>query len=151
MGFRGRFVRYFPHWPPTILKGATMFKQHILVIAATLVLGSAAAFAGDVAGAGKAATAPMRQYVIEREIPGASKMTAQELRDAAAKSNAVLHELGPDIQWVQSYVAGDKLYCIYNARSEELIVRHAQRSGFPANRITADDTLINTTTANFQP
>ena len=128
-----------------------MFKQHILVIAATLVLGSAAAFAGDVAGAGKAATAPMRQYVIEREIPGASKMTAQELRDAAAKSNAVLHELGPDIQWVQSYVAGDKLYCIYNARSEELIVRHAQRSGFPANRITAVATVINPTTANSKP
>jgi hypothetical protein len=126
-----------------------MFKRHFLVIATTLVLGAAAAFADEAGGTAKAAaTAPMRQYVIEREIPGASKMTAQELRAASAKSNAVLHELGPDIQWVQSYVAGDKLYCIYNARSEALIKRHAQRSGFPANRITPVAAVINPTSAS---
>lgn len=128
-----------------------MFKQHIVVFTATLLLGAAAAFANEAGSTDKAATAPMRQYVIERDIPGASKMTAPELRAAAAKSNAVLHELGPDIQWVQSYVAGDKLYCIYNARSEELIKRHAQRSGFPANRITPVATVINPTTANSKP
>ena len=64
-------------------------------------------------------------------------MSAEQLRDAAAKSNRVLRDLGPDIQWVQSYVAGDKLYCVYHAPSEALIREHAQRSGFPANRITA--------------
>jgi len=125
-----------------------MFKQHFLAVAATLVLGAGAAFADEAGGTSKTATAPMRQYVIERDIPGASKMTAPQLRAAASKSNAVLHELGPDIQWVQSYVAGDKLYCIYNARSAELIKRHAQRSGFPANRITPVAAVINPTTAS---
>jgi hypothetical protein len=128
-----------------------MFKRYFLVIAATLSLGAAAVFAGEAAGTDKTTTAPMRQYVIEREIPGAGRMTAHELRAAAAKSNAVLHELGPDIQWVQSYVAGDKLYCIYNARSADLIKRHAARSGFPANRITPVAAVINPTTANPSP
>ena len=124
-----------------------MFKQSILLLLATLALG-AVAVADNAATAGKAAVAPMHRYVIEREIPGASKMTAEELRAAAAKSNAVLHELGPDIQWVQSYVAGDKLYCIYNARSVDLIKLHAARSGFPANRITPVAAVIDPTTAS---
>lgn len=87
-----------------------------------------------------------QRYLIERDIPGASKMSAEQLRDAAAKSNRVLHDLGPDIQWVQSYVAGDKLYCVYNAPSEALIREHAQRSGFPANRITPVSAVIDPTT-----
>lgn len=88
-----------------------------------------------------------QRFVIEREIPGASKMNAEQLREAAQKSNRVLRELGPDIQWVQSYVAGDKLYCIYNAPSEALIRAHAERSGFPANRITPVTSVIDPTTA----
>lgn len=88
-----------------------------------------------------------QRFIIEREIPGASKMSATELRDAARLSNKVLKDLGPDIQWVQSYVAGDKLYCIYNAPSEALIKEHAQKSGFPANRITPVVATIDPTTA----
>lgn len=89
----------------------------------------------------------MQRYVIERDIPGAGGMTPAQLRDAAAKSNGVLRNLGPDIQWVQSYVAGDKIYCVYNAPSEALIREHAARSGFPANRITPVSAVIDPTTA----
>ncbi len=90
----------------------------------------------------------MQRYLIEREVPGASKLTAEELRGGAAKSNAVLRELGPDIQWVQSYVAGDKVYCVYQAPNEALIREHAAKSGFPANRITPIATVIDPTTAS---
>ncbi len=90
----------------------------------------------------------MQRYLIEREVPGASKMTAEELRGGAAKSNAVLREFGPDIQWVQSYVAGDKVYCVYQAPNEALIREHAAKSGFPANRITSIATVIDPTTAS---
>ena len=89
-----------------------------------------------------------QRFIIERDIPGASKMTGEQLRDAARTSNKVLHDMGPDIQWVQSYVAGDKIYCVYNAPSESLIREHAQRSGFPANRITPVAAVIDPTTAN---
>ena len=91
---------------------------------------------------------PMLRFIIEREIPGASRMTREELRDGASKSNRVLHELGPDIQWVHSYVAGYKVYCVYNAPSEALIRLHAERSGFPANKITLVTAVIDPTTAN---
>lgn len=91
---------------------------------------------------------PMQRFVIEREIPGASRMTPEELRDGSIKSNRVLRELGPDIQWVHSYVAGDKVYCIYNAPSEALIRLHAERAGFPANKITRVTVVIDPTTAN---
>lgn len=74
-------------------------------------------------------------------------MSAEQLREAAQKSNRVLRDLGPEIQWVQSYVAGDKLYCIYNAPNETLIRTHAERSGFPANRITPVAAVIDPTTA----
>jgi hypothetical protein len=96
-----------------------------------------------------AATPAMAQqrFLIERDIPGASKMTAEELRGAAQQSNKVLRSLGPDIQWVQSYVAGDKIYCVYNAPSEALIREHAQKAGFPANRITPVAAVIDPTTA----
>ena len=89
----------------------------------------------------------MPQFVIEREIPGAGKMSAEQLRDASAHSNGVLKNLGPKIEWVHSYVAGDKIYCIYNAPSEDLIRQHAQQSGFPANRITPVSAVINPSTA----
>lgn len=81
-------------------------------------------------------------------MPGASKLTPDQLRDGALKSNAVLRNLGTDIQWVQSYVAGDKVYCIYTAPSEELIRQHAQQSGFPADKITPVAAVIDPTTAD---
>ena len=90
----------------------------------------------------------MPKFVIEREIPGAGNLSPQELQGAAAKSNGVLQKLGPDIQWVQSYVAGDKIFCIYNAPSEDLIRKHAELSGFPANRITRVNAIIDPTTAD---
>lgn len=88
-----------------------------------------------------------QRFIIEREIPNASKMTPEQLQAAAQKSNGVLKNLGPDIQWVQSYVAGDKIYCVYNAPSEALIREHAAKSGFPANRITPVAAVIDPTTA----
>jgi hypothetical protein len=90
----------------------------------------------------------VQRYLIEREIPGASKMTPEDLRGGAAKSNSVLRELGSEIQWVQSYVAGDKVYCVYQAPSEALIREHAAKSGFPANRITPISAVIDPTTAS---
>lgn len=97
-----------------------------------------------------AAAAPVQaqqRFVIERDIPGASSMSPSQLRDAARQSNKVLQDLGPDIQWVQSFVAGDRIYCVYNAPSEDLIREHARRSGFPANRITPVTAVIDPTTA----
>lgn len=90
----------------------------------------------------------MPKFVIEREIPGAGNMSAEELRGAAQHSNQVLQALGPDIQWEHSYVTGNKIFCIYNAPSEDLIRAHAQQSGFPANTITSVATIINPATAS---
>jgi hypothetical protein len=89
----------------------------------------------------------MPQYLIEREIPGAGNMSADQLRDASAHSNSVLANLGPDIEWVHSYVAGDKIYCVYNAPSADLIKSHAEQSGFPANKITPVSAVISPATA----
>jgi hypothetical protein len=89
----------------------------------------------------------VKRFIIEREMPGAARLTPDQLRDGATKSNAVLRDLGPDIQWVHSYVAGDKVYCVYNAPSEELIRRHAELSGFPADKITPVAAVIDPTTA----
>jgi hypothetical protein len=113
----------------------TMKPIHSLLISVALVLAAAAPAMAQ------------QRFVIERDIPGASKMTAEQLRDAARQSNAALKALGPDIQWVQSYVAGDKIYCVYNAASEALIREHAQKSGFPANRITPVAAMFDPTTA----
>ena len=79
----------------------------------------------------------MPNYVIEREIPGASSMTEVQVREVALNSLGVLKELGPQIQWLHSYVTDDKVYCIYWAPSEDLIKEHAKRAGVPANRISA--------------
>jgi len=89
----------------------------------------------------------MPKYVIEREIPGAGKMSVQDLQAVSQKSCSVLQNLGPQIQWVQSYVTGDKIYCIYIAPSEDMIRTHAQQGGFPANRISEIKTTIDPTTA----
>jgi hypothetical protein len=89
----------------------------------------------------------MPKYVIEREIAGAGNMSPQELQGASQKSCSVLRNLGPQIQWVHSYVTADKLYCVYIAPNEEMIREHAQQGGFPANRISEIKTMIDPTTA----
>lgn len=88
----------------------------------------------------------MQQYVIERDLPGAGKLSAAELRDISRKSNEVLSKMGPGIQWVQSYVTGDKIYCVYRAESEDAIRRHAKDGGFPANKISRVSATIDPTT-----
>jgi cell division inhibitor SulA len=89
----------------------------------------------------------MPKFVIEREIPGLGNMSDAEIREAARKSVNVLKEMGQEIQWLQSYVTGDKLYCVYLAPDEALIREHAKRGGFPANRISAVRRLIDPSTA----
>jgi cell division inhibitor SulA len=89
----------------------------------------------------------MHKYVIERELPGAGSLSAETLQGISQKSCGVLKELGPQIQWVESYVTDDKIYCVYLAPSEELIREHAKRGGFPANRISQVRTVIDPTTA----
>lgn len=89
----------------------------------------------------------MPKYVIERVIPGVGATKAPELQAISQKSCSVLQELGPDIQWVQSYVTGDKIYCIYNAANEELVREHARRGGFPANSVSRVMAMIDPTTA----
>jgi hypothetical protein len=89
----------------------------------------------------------MPKYVIEREIPGAGSLSAQELQSISQKSCSVLAELGPQIQWLHSYVTGDKVYCIYIAPNEETVLEHAKQGGFPANRVSAVNTVIDSTTA----
>lgn len=89
----------------------------------------------------------MPKYLIEREIPGAGKLSASELQGVSQTSCGVLHRLGPQIQWLQSYVTGDKVYCVYIAPSEEMVRKHAQEGGFPANRISEIKAVIDPTTA----
>jgi len=91
---------------------------------------------------------PLEKYVIERDLPGAGKLSAAELQGIARKSNSVLATMGPSsIQWVESYVTGDKIYCVYRAQSEDAIRKHAEAGGFPANRISRVATVIDPTTA----
>ena len=89
----------------------------------------------------------MPKYVIEREIPGAGKLTPEQLHGVAVKSCSVLQKLGPQIQWVQSYVTDDKIYCVYIAPNEAMVREHAKQGGFPANRVSAVRTVIDPTTS----
>ena len=89
----------------------------------------------------------MRKFIIERELTAIGSAERQALREAAQKSNAVLKQLGPDIQWVESYVAADKTFCVYLAQDEAIIRRHAEISGFPASKITEVRRMIDPTTA----
>ena len=89
----------------------------------------------------------MPKYVIERELSGAGNLSAQELQGISQKSCGVLNEMGPQIQWVQSYVTDDKIYCVYIAPNEEMVREHAQKGGFPANRISEVKSVIDPTTA----
>jgi hypothetical protein len=89
----------------------------------------------------------MPKFVIERDIPGAGNLTPVELRGIAQTSCGVLEQMGPRIQWIHSYVTGDKVYCIYIAANEELVREHARHGGFPANRISEVKSVIDPTTA----
>ncbi len=89
----------------------------------------------------------MPKYVIEREIPGAGKLSSEELQGISQKSCGVLRELGPEINWVESYVTDDKVYCVYVAPNEDMIRRHAEMGGFPANRISEVRAIIDPTSA----
>src|SRR5438105_12384805 len=89
----------------------------------------------------------MPKYIIEREIPGAGKLSAQELKAISQKSCGVLSKLGPQIQWVQSYVTGDKVYCVYVAPNEKMVREHAEQGGFPVNRVSQVTAVIDPTTA----
>jgi uncharacterized protein DUF4242 len=90
----------------------------------------------------------MKTYLIERDIPDAGKLTPNELKAISQKSNSVLKEMGPDIQWVQSYVTGNKIYCVYKAKNEELVKEHATKGGFPANSIMEISSVISPATAD---
>jgi hypothetical protein len=89
----------------------------------------------------------MPKFVIEREIPGAGKLTPQELKGIAQKSCSVLNDMGPKIQWIESYVTDDKVYCIYRAPDERAVREHAEQGGFPANSVLKVSTVIDPTTA----
>jgi hypothetical protein len=88
----------------------------------------------------------MKRFLIEREIPQVGSLEREQLREAAKTSNKALRELGPDIQWIESFVAGDKTFCIYLAKDEDIIRRHAEISGFPASKITEVRKIIDPTT-----
>jgi hypothetical protein len=96
---------------------------------------------------GKQEVSTMNRYIIERNIPGAGKLSQQELCAISAKSLAVLRELGPDVQWAETFVTGDKLYCIYVAKNAQLVREHARRGGFPADVVNEVRTVIDPTMA----
>jgi hypothetical protein len=89
----------------------------------------------------------MPTFVIERDIPGADKLTAEELRNISAKSNEVVAGLGVPYKWITSYVAGDKIYCVHEAPSAEIVLKHAREGGFPANKVTEVAAFIGPSTA----
>ena len=89
----------------------------------------------------------MPKYVIEREIPSAGKLSPEQLKSISQTSCGVLSNMGPEIQWVQSYVTTDKIYCIYNAPNEEMVREHAKQGGFPANFVSEVATIIDPSTA----
>jgi len=92
----------------------------------------------------------MKKYMIEREIPKVGSLEREQLQEAAAKSNQVLRQLGPDIQWSESFLTADKMFCVYLAKDESLIRRHADLSGFPATKITEIGQTIDPTTAHHR-
>ena len=90
----------------------------------------------------------MPKYVIERELPGAGNLSADEFHDISAQSNKVIASLGPEIKWLQSYVTDDKIYCVYVAPDEDIIFEHARCGGFPADRVTMVSTVIDPSTGD---
>lgn len=118
-----------------------------LVIAIMLFTGSSALAQKTKDNSKNSKSTEMKTYLIEREIPGAGNLTPEQLKSISQKSCGVLKEMGPQIQWIQSYVTGNKIYCIYKAENEELIREHAKKGGFPANSIVEVGTIISPATA----
>lgn len=121
----------------------------MLIIAMMLFIGTGA-FAQNASSSSEAKTksnADMKTFVIEREIPDAGKLTGEQLKSISQKSCTVIKEIGPQIQWVHSYVTGNKIYCIYKAANEEVIREHAKKGGFPANSISEVSSVISPATA----
>lgn len=123
--------------------------NRILVFAIMLITGSAtmAQTATSTNNSSTTKTTKMKTYLIERDIPGAGKLTPEQLKAISQKSVSVLKEMGPEIQWIQSYVTGDKIFCVYKAENKELIQEHARKGGFPANQITEVSSGISPATA----
>ncbi|MGZ5189621.1 MAG: DUF4242 domain-containing protein [Flavisolibacter sp.] len=123
--------------------------KHITVLA-VMILAVTATIAQNASSTNKSKNSnqpEMKTYVIEREIPGAGKLTAEQLKGISQTSCTVLKEMGPKIQWIHSYVTGDKIYCIYKAESAELVRQHAKKGGFPANSVNEVTTVISPATA----
>ena len=112
-----------------------------------LVAGYVALSAATMAHAQNKDVGPLQTYVIERDLPGAGSLSPAELQGIARKSNGVLAGMGTSIQWVESYVTADKIYCVYRAQSEDVIRKHAEAGGFPANRVSRITSVIDPTTA----
>jgi hypothetical protein len=128
-----------------IMKSIT---NRFLIIAMLLLTGYASmAQTTTATDNSKTKTPTMKTYLIERDIPNAGKLTPEQLKSISQKSCSVLKEMGPDIQWIQSYVTGDKIFCVYKAENEDLIREHAKKGGFPANVITEISTTISPATA----
>jgi hypothetical protein len=121
------------------------------IVIFTILLITGYASAAQTTASNKSATTSkttsMKTYLIERDIPGAGKLTPEQLKSISQKSCSVLKEMGPQIEWIQSYVTGDKIFCVYKAENEELIREHAKKGGFPANKITEVSTGISPATA----
>jgi Nickel responsive protein SCO4226-like len=123
--------------------------QRSLLIAILLFVGYASTAQSTTASSNSKTTnaTKMKTYLIERDIPDAGKLTPEQLKAISQKSCDVLKDMGPSIQWIQSYVTGDKIYCVYKAENEELIKEHAKKGGFPANSIMEIATVISPATA----
>jgi uncharacterized FlgJ-related protein len=125
-----------------------LITNRILIFAIMLFMASASIAQTTTASNNSTTKTPtMKTYLIERDIPGAGKLTPEQLKSISQKSCSVLKEMGPQIEWIQSYVTGDKIFCVYKAENEELIREHAKKGGFPANVITEVGTEISPATA----
>ena len=124
--------------------------KNTVLLLAFVLLANVAAKAQTTASSNNSSTSEspkMKTYLIERDIPNAGKLTPDQLKAISQKSCSVLQHMGPQIQWVQSYVTGDKIFCVYKAENEDLIREHAKEGGFPANVITEIATTISPATA----
>ena len=127
----------------------TNLKNRCTLVIAVLLLTAFTAMAQQTSDNSKIKnTTEMKTYVIEREIPDAGKLTQDQLKAISQTSCGVLKEMGPKIEWLHSYVTGNKIYCVYKAENEELIKEHAKKGGFPANKVSEVASIISPATAN---
>ena len=127
----------------------TNLKNRCTLVIAVLLLTAFTAMAQQTSDNSKIKnTTEMKTYVIEREIPDAGKLTQNQLKAISQTSCGVLKEMGPKIEWLHSYVTGNKIYCVYKAENEELIREHAKKGGFPANKVSEVASIISPATAN---